>query len=106
QDQEEKEGDAPRAPGVAHLDARLSSLDRVQVQHHVAQHGEDTLAVRVGDADAKDRLPKLTRDDRLLPLAPTRYQTRPPIFRMERKRGLCHLDKSLRVAPLSPLVKI
>jgi hypothetical protein len=38
----------------------------VQVQDDVAQHREDALPVRVGDADPEERPPELARDDLLL----------------------------------------
>src|SRR5262249_4018145 len=71
QDQEEEERHAAGAPRVAHLDAGLSRLDGMEVEDDVAEHREDALAVRVGDAHPEDRLPELARDDLLLYLTPT-----------------------------------
>src|SRR5215467_13691683 len=71
QHEKKKERHASRAPGVAHLDARLPRLDRMEMQHDVAEHREDALAIGVRDADPEDRLPELARDDLLLNLTPT-----------------------------------
>src|SRR5688500_2455217 len=74
QDEEEEERDPARAPRVAHLDAGLARLDGVQVEHHVAEHREHALAVRVRDADPEDGLPELALDDGLLKPVPATTQ--------------------------------
>src|SRR5262249_19235054 len=54
---------------VAHPDAGLLHLDRVEVEDHVAEHGEGPLAVVGRDAHPEDGLPDLALGDALLEVA-------------------------------------
>ncbi len=85
-DQEQEERRASHAPGVAHPDARLLDLHRVQVEDHVAEHRQRALAVVGGDADPEDRLPHLRLGGSLLQLVEHSHVRRFPSAIRQKRR--------------------